>query len=192
MAETDRQITTFCRQPVWFQMALPAGQAVGCMCAAGVAAGSAWTREKQRGPGWSWDMHGWGPGSAAQRADPVASLGVLPTALPTCSWRPAVTEGLPAVPQRRGGGGTQWDSGGLPEPKPRCRRAAAAPESCDWTGRWGRQAGEVNAMRHKTPPVTHEYPARGHWPPEPQLFNHSICSEYGSTQPPGTVSQLLS
>lgn len=64
---------------------VPAGQVAGCRCVAGVAAGSAWTQEKQRGPGWSWDMHGWGQGSGAGRADPAAPLGALPMALPSHS-----------------------------------------------------------------------------------------------------------
>lgn len=40
-------------------MFLPAGQAAGCRCVAGVAAGSMWTQEKQRGLRWSWICMVW-------------------------------------------------------------------------------------------------------------------------------------
>lgn len=66
-------------------MFLPAAQAVGCRCVAVVAAGSVPTREKQQGPGWSWDMRGWGPGSGVPQPAPAALLGVLPMGLPPCS-----------------------------------------------------------------------------------------------------------
>lgn len=113
---------------------LPAGQAAGRRCVAGVAAGSVWTREKRRVPRWSWGRRGSDLGSGARWPDPAASPGAPPVALPPCSQQPAAEEeGLPAVPQRRAEGGIQ-DSGGRPEPRRRSHSAAvaaAAPESCD-------------------------------------------------------------
>lgn len=112
-------------------MFVPAGQAAGCTCAAGVMAGSVWSQEKQQGLGWSWDMQGWGQGLGVGRFGPEAPLGVLLMGLPQRSQQPAVEE-LPAAPQERGGGGIQSDSGGHLKLKLHSHwAAAAAPVSCD-------------------------------------------------------------
>lgn len=59
-----------------------AAQAVGCMCVAGVVAGSVWSQEKQQGLGWSWDMHGWAPTLGVGQAGPAAPLYVPLMGLP--------------------------------------------------------------------------------------------------------------
>lgn len=63
-------------------MFVPAGQAAGSTCAAGVMAGSVWSQEKQHGLGWSSDMQGLGLGLGVGRAGPAAPLGVLLMGLP--------------------------------------------------------------------------------------------------------------
>lgn len=130
----------------WFQMPPPAGRTAGHRCAAAGAAGSVWTRGSRWGLGWSWDTHGSDRGSGVRRADPAAPPDVLLVAPPPCSQRPAaaVEEELPAVAGRRVEVGRRRGSGGRLAPWLRSRSAAAAPESCDWTGRWGHQATDTN------------------------------------------------